>query len=106
MIGHAYPKPVEIWQKPQDVEDEQSCFFVASSSLQCRCTYYPNITKTDPSLMIGVVPCNPYAGVTYTDKYLVLTVKFFCQLLTTVQDDLLAGSLFWRMAIYSTFRQY
>ena len=24
----------------------------------------------------------------------------------TVQDDLLAGSLFWRMAIYSTFRQY
>ena len=24
----------------------------------------------------------------------------------TVQDDLLVGSLFWRMAIYSTFRQY
>ena len=61
---HAYPKPVEIWQKPPDVEDDRTCFFVASSSVQCRCAHYPNINKTDPSL-IGVVPCNPYAGVNY-----------------------------------------
>ena len=61
---HAYSIPVEIWQKPQDVEDDRTCFFVASSSVQCRCAHYPNINKTDSSL-IGVVPCNPYAGVNY-----------------------------------------